>query len=84
MAGYIDVWKHDHEQGFSPREGTRRALPPLLKFWKILGGSAPPPSSAKLWKMFLKFFYSAVDLQIYFNICSQCPGRINGVLHLST
>ena len=50
--------------------------PPLLKFWKILG--AHPPSNVKLLNIFLKFFYSAVDLQTYFNIFSQCQGRTNG------
>ena len=42
------------------------------------GGSGAQASNAKLWNIFLKFFYSAVDLQTSFNICSQCQGRTNG------
>ena len=45
--------------------------------WKSLEGSAPL-SIAKLLPIFLKFFYSAVDLQTYFNIFLQCLDHTNG------
>ena len=59
-------------QGCSPT-GSQSLL---SKFWKILG--AQPPSNAKLLNIFLKFFYSAVDLETYFNICLQCQDRTDG------
>ena len=62
------------QQGCSP-EGLWGAAP-LLNIWKILG--AQPPSNARLLNIFVKFFYSAVDLQTYLNICLQCQVCTNG------
>ena len=59
------------EQGCSPRGCS------LLV--KIFGGSAPLKCQSI--EHFLKLFHSAVDLQTYFNICSQYQGRTNGELH---
>ena len=58
-------------QGCSP-DGARGRSHPCSNFWLSL------PSHAKLFNIFLKFFYHAVDWQTYFTICSQCQGRTDG------